>query len=436
MDEVVGIALAGGQGMRARPLTLEGSGYLRSKATLCFAGRALVEWQVLALQDQGVDSFIVVANGRENRYQIRDVLGYGENFGARVRYSRSRTDRHNTGSGEATLSNIEHFDVRGLALVFPTDSLFEFDLGKLVREHRASGAVVSVTTVDRPASNVVDKYGTMVTDGAGWITRFVEKPSAATLREMAPDPSRVPINAGMYLIDCGRLRALARAPEIAAMARDQLDWGNDLLPWLVAGGHPVRRAPITKVGDLGNPRDFLVTLADALAGGYPHLLKRMEPPAADNVWIHESSLRQRDPATGMTLAAKLSAGLVRVGPNVLIGRDVEIGPGVVISNAYIGDGVDLHPRCRLHRVACLDGAVVGPAAQVTDTHIGVMAQVESTMDTSTVLSGFTALGAEVTVRAGARLSGVSVYPGLTVPPAAGIASGTTLTTQADLLAWT
>jgi NDP-sugar pyrophosphorylase family protein len=432
VNDVVGIGLAGGQGVRARPLTLEAPEYLRSKATMCVAGRALIEWQIMTLQDQGITNFYIVANGRENRYQVKDVLGYGEALGGSVQYSRSRMDRHNTGSGEATLSGLEHWNLHGLALVFPTDSLFDFDLAPLVDQHRTSGALVTIATVDRPAEEVAGKYGTIVADAAGWIREFVEKPPLEAIGRLAADPARVPISTGLYLVDCARLRALAAVPDLAALARDQLDWGNDLLPWLVSNGYPVRVQPIAKAGDLGNLRDYLAVLTDVLSGGYPRLLARMEPPYRPHVWIHESSLRRRDPVSGTTLSDKLAAGLVRIGPHAYIGRDVEIGPGVRISDACVGDGVDLHPGCDLRRVACLDGAVVGPAARITDSHIGVMARVESDPGSPTVVDGYSALGHEVTVRAGARLHGVTVYPRLTVPADARIPVGATLTTPTEL----
>ena len=44
MSDIVGIGLAGGQGMRARPLTLKAPGYLRSKAAMSFLGRRLIRW--------------------------------------------------------------------------------------------------------------------------------------------------------------------------------------------------------------------------------------------------------------------------------------------------------------------------------------------------------------------------------------------------------
>ncbi|WP_193318607.1 sugar phosphate nucleotidyltransferase [Nonomuraea phyllanthi] len=419
MPSISAIALAGGRGLRARPLTLEGSGHIRSKAAVPFLGRPLVEWLVAAFRDQGVTSFHVAANGRENRYQVKEALGYGERLGVSVRYSRPRTDRHNTGSGQATLGVIEEHGLRGHALVFPTDSLFELDLAGLVRDHLASGAVVTVGLAHRPAAEVAGTYGTLIADGAGRIERFIEKPSMRTIEALAADPDRVPINAGLYLVDCARLRRLAATDELAALARRGLDWGGDLLPWLVSRGHPVSCSPLDKVGDLGNPRGYLLTMAEALAGGYPSLRLPRGPV------IHPASLARRDEVSGLTLAEKLAAGLVHIGPGAWIGRDVEIGPGVVLRDSYVGDEADLHPWCRLERVACMDGAIIGPGARLSDAYVGVMARVESSPERPAVVSGFTALGHEVRVPEGSRLSGVIAFPGQTAdgtrPAAAGSA---------------
>jgi NDP-sugar pyrophosphorylase family protein len=54
---VAGIALAGGLGLRARPLTLAARGYPRSKATVPVLGRPLIDWQVQMLRRQGIEDF-------------------------------------------------------------------------------------------------------------------------------------------------------------------------------------------------------------------------------------------------------------------------------------------------------------------------------------------------------------------------------------------
>jgi NDP-sugar pyrophosphorylase family protein len=435
MSDVIGIGLAGGLGTRARPLTLEAADYVRSKATMSFLGRPLVDWQIRSLRDQGVSDFYVVARGKENRCQIKGVLGHGEPYGAAVRYSRARLDPENTGSGEATLRNLEHWGLRGLALVFPTDSVFDFDLGELARAHRASGALVTVAAVERHADEVAGKYGAMVTDADGLVRRFAEKPSRYVLDTAFTDLTRIPTNAGLYLFDCDRLRAVAGEPGLRPARETGLDWGKDLLPWLVGNGYPVRAHPIERLGDLGSPTDYLVTMREVLAGEYPQLTKLMDPPYAGNIWIHESTMRHRDGVTGMSLARKLTEGLVKIGPNVRIGRDVEIAPGAVITDSDVGDGVDLHAGAVVRRSVCLDGAVVGPRARIEDAYLGYLTRIDSTAEAPVVVDGFSALGDEVTVRRGVRLTGVAVHPRLVIPAGTQMPAGIQVESATDVLHW-
>ena len=70
---------------------------------------------------------------------------------------------------------------------------------------------------------------------------------------------------------------------------------------------------------------------------------------------------------------------------------------------------------------------------MTDTHVGVMARVESAPAAVTVLNGYSAIGNEATVRAGCRLAGTVVYPRLTVPAATVTPVGTTFVVATDFI---
>lgn len=76
--DVVGVGLAGGQGVRARPLTLKAPGYLRSKAAMAFMGKRLIRWVLEILRAEGIKEYYLVAHGKENRYQVKMLIGYGE----------------------------------------------------------------------------------------------------------------------------------------------------------------------------------------------------------------------------------------------------------------------------------------------------------------------------------------------------------------------
>src|SRR5438094_7317458 len=155
VSEVVGIGLAGGQGVRARPLTLKAPGYLRSKAAMSFLGRRLIRWVIEILTAEGMKEFYVIAHGKENRYQIKVMIGYGEEFGIDVQYSPVKFDALSTGSADSTLRMLEYWDLSRPALVFPTDSIIDFELEPMYRAHLEAGAAVTVAAMTRAPTEVV-----------------------------------------------------------------------------------------------------------------------------------------------------------------------------------------------------------------------------------------------------------------------------------------
>jgi NDP-sugar pyrophosphorylase family protein len=203
VSDVVGIGLAGGQGTRARPLTLKAPGYLRSKAAMAFLGRRMIRWVVMLLSAEGIKEYYIVAHGKENRYQIKVLLRYGEEFGVDVRYSPVKYDAMSTGSADSALRLIQHWQVDRPMLVFPTDSIIDFDLEPMYRQHLETGAAVTIAAMTRAPAEVAEKYGVMLSDPERRILEFVEKPTLADLREhfQAPDQAefdRLPLltNAG------------------------------------------------------------------------------------------------------------------------------------------------------------------------------------------------------------------------------------------------
>lgn len=395
-----------------------------------FLGRPLIEWQIAALRDQGVNDIYLAARGRSNRYQIREAIGYGEQQGVHVHYSPAALDRTNTGSGAATLDGMRHWGLTGLALVFPTDSVFEFDLDELVRMHRRHGALVTVASVLRRPEEVAGKYGVVRAAPSGQCLDFREKPTLSTARTFARD-GEVATNASMYLIDTTMLTDASRHGPLGDLRGRPLDWGRDLLPWLIRNGYPVYHHPIGRLGDLGTPRDYLLTMNAVLRGHWPAITTLSGPATHGESPIHESTLHLRDRASGRTLADRIAHGLVYVGPQVRIGREVQIGDGAVLEDVDIGDGAEIGAGCEVRRSACQEGAVVGAGARVVDSYVGLMAEVRSAPDTPTKVDTFSALGEEVTVHAGARLTGVSVFPAVEVPGHVEL-RGATVTCTGDL----
>ncbi len=441
--EIVGIGLAGGQGVRARPLTLKAPGYLRSKAAMSFLGRRLIRWVIQILSTEGIERYYLIAHGKENRYQIKVMIGYGESFGVDVKYSPVKFDTLSTGSADSTLRMLDYWEIRQHALVFPTDSIIDFDLGPMVQAHLASGALVTIAAMTREPDEVAEKYGVILADETGRVTEFVEKPTLAELREhfRAEDDEafrRLPLmtNAGFYLIDSERLREIAATGEVDALRKERLDFGKDLMPWLVGNGYMVNVHPVRRIGDLGNVHDYLETMVDALNGNFEAVDRLLGPPfdAEGHVWIAPESLAMRDSTSGTTLAEKIEEGQVEIGPGVRIGRFCEIHPGVRIRESNLDDDIEIHRDALIERSQIRDGAIIGAAAVISEAVIGSMTEVRSEPFNQTVVEGCVALGDEVTVYAGVHLSeDISVYPRLKIPTGIRIPPGVEVTGPADVL---
>jgi NDP-sugar pyrophosphorylase family protein len=443
VSDVVGIGLAGGQGLRARPLTLKAPGYLRSKAAMSFLGRRLIRWVIQILSSEGIKDYYVIAHGKENRYQIKVMIGYGEGFGVDVKYSPVKYDALSTGSADSTLRMIEYWDINGPALVFPTDSIIDFDLAPMLQAHQETDAIATIAAMTREPDEVAEKYGVMLADENRRISDFVEKPTLAELREHFHAESdeqfrQLPLmtNAGFYLVDATRLRELASHPDIQRLRERRLDFGKDLLPWLVGHGYRVHAFPVRRIGDLGNVQDYIETMFEVLDGRFESVDRLLGPPydAERHVWIEPETLSQRDATSGKTLAEKISDRSVEIGPAVRIGRFCEIHPGVRISGSNLDDDIEVQRDAVIERSQIRDGAIIGPSARIVEAVIGSMTEVRSEPFHPTTIEGFVALGDEVTVYPGVRLAnGVAIYPRLKLPSDIRIPEGTDVTGPADVL---
>jgi NDP-sugar pyrophosphorylase family protein len=443
VSEVVGIGLAGGQGIRARPLTLKAPGYLRSKAAMSFLGRRLIRWVIEILTSEGIKDYYVIAHGKENRYQIKVMIGYGEGFGVDVKYSPVKYDTLSTGSADSTLRMLDHWDIVGPALVFPTDSIIDFELAPMLEAHRSTGAVATIAAMTRPPDEVAEKYGVILADADRRVSDFVEKPTLADLREhfragTDEEFRRLPLmtNAGFYLVDAARLRELAGHEEIRALRSRRLDWGKDLLPWLVGHGEPVYTFPVRRIGDLGNVQDYVETMVEVLRGRFESVHRLLGPPFDPDryVWIAPESLSMRDSTSGKTLQEKIAEGLVEIGPGVRIGRFCEIHPGVRIRESNLDDDIEVHRDAVIERSQIRDGAIVGAAARLSEAVVGSMTEIRSEPFNPTTIERNVALGDEVTVYPGVYLAGdISVYPRLKLPWGIHIPEGMEVTGPADVL---
>ncbi|MCC6444336.1 MAG: response regulator [Armatimonadetes bacterium] len=441
MSEMVGIGLVAGRGRRSRPITLQAKGYLRSKAAMPFLGRTIIEAVFSILCDQGIDDYLLVVKGRENREQVKSLIGYGEAMRIRVRYSPTDLDAHNTGSAAATLSNLERFDIRGPAFIFPCDSVLDIDLEAMLAFHRQREAVATVAACPSPLLALAGRYGLIDADPEGKIRRFVEKPTVEQAAETLGLPPGADmrhqagmISSGFYLLDSARIREAARHPRLEEMQARRLDFGKDFLPWLVAEGLGVYAYGIPKYGDLGNISAYLETVIDTLHGGFRSLEAALgDPvPGLDRVRIAPETLFAQD-ASGRTLVQRIAEGVVSIPGPARIGRYVRIGDGAILSECEIGDECEIGHFATLRRSCLGDSTRIGPYAVVLDSFTGMMCEVRSQRYKPTVLKNGTALGDEVVVHEGVFMSGNTVNPRIEITAKTEVFPGQEVVSKYDAL---
>ncbi len=167
------VVMAGGRGVRLRPLTEE-----RPKPLLPVGGRPIIELIIERLVGCGFDDILVTTAYRSQ--MIEDHLQDGGHLGAAIRYLRE-AEPLGTAGGLALLPE----DVTGDLLVVNGDILTTLDYAGMLESHAASGADLTVAV--REVVHRVD-YG-VIQSREEWITRIEEKPRTTML-----------VNAGIYIV--------------------------------------------------------------------------------------------------------------------------------------------------------------------------------------------------------------------------------------------
>ena len=155
------LILCGGQGTRSYPDTLD-----VPKPLLPVGGRPIVE-HVMAVYERGGCRRFVLAAGYKaelfhHRYQPGCTAG-----GARVDVVDTGVD---TATGRRVVLAAPECQGERFFLTYG-DGVADIDLSALLGFHLRSGALVTVTTVPLPSP-----YGTLVSDPAGRVSEFREKP--------------------------------------------------------------------------------------------------------------------------------------------------------------------------------------------------------------------------------------------------------------------
>ncbi|PYN11539.1 MAG: nucleotidyl transferase, partial [Candidatus Rokuibacteriota bacterium] len=313
------VVMAGGEGSRLRPLTIN-----RPKPMVSIVNKPCLGHIFDLLQRHGINDAFVTLQYLAS--QIQDSFGDGGAIGMRLKYS---VEESPLGTGGSVRQIGDALD--DTFIVISGDALTDIDLTKVIAFHRERKAAVTLTLYH--VANPLE-YGVVITGEDGRISKFLEKPSWG---EVFSDT----INTGIYVIEP---RVLERYKPGEAF-----DFSKDLFPALLAEGEP---------------------LYGYIASGYWTDVGSISEYARANADLLQGRLTAAPLGRELLPGVFTSGDVEIVGPTVL--RDyvtVDVGAvvdrSIVWRNSYIGERAELHGtivgrQCALKsRVSLEEGSVIG-----------------------------------------------------------------------------
>jgi glucose-1-phosphate adenylyltransferase len=232
---VFGIVLAGGEGKRLMPLTVD-----RAKPAVPFGGNyRLIDFALSNLVNGGMRRIVVLTQYKSHSldrhiaqtWHLSPLLG---NYVTPVPAQMRRGPYWFSGSADAIFQNLNLLnDERpDYVAVFGADNIYRMDPGQMVDQHVETGAAVTVAALRAPLAQA-DQFGVIEAGPDGHtITAFREKPKDAVGLPDAPD--QVFASMGNYLFTT---EALVEAVTSDAEAQESShDMGGNIVPMLVGSG--------------------------------------------------------------------------------------------------------------------------------------------------------------------------------------------------------
>ncbi len=361
---VLTVILAGGAGSR-----LDGLTERRAKPVIPFGGSyRLIDFSLSNCAHSGLTDVWIVEQYQP--YRLNTHLANGRPWdldrlhgGLQILppfEARNSGDGFAEGNADALWRNrtfLRDFDP-DLLLVLSADHVYRLDYRDVIESHlsRANAAVTMVTT--RVPKSEASRFGNVVTDARGRVTRFAYKPERP---ESDLGTAEIFVYDARALLES--LEHLAEEPVDDEDEPGLKDFGHELLPHLVAEGQAYEYRHEEYWRDVGTIESYFAGHQDLLAPDPPFILD-------DPDWPIRTFASPRAPAR-IAASARVEDSLVSPGCQVA-GRVVRsvLGPGVVVErgatirDAVVMEGVMLRADAVVDRAILDEGVIIGEKAKI------------------------------------------------------------------------
>jgi glucose-1-phosphate adenylyltransferase len=370
MPKVLAIVLAGGEGKRLMPLTLD-----RAKPAVPFGGSyRLIDFALSNIVNAGYLKVCVLTQYKSHSldrhisvtWRMSTLLG---NYVTPVPAQQRRGPQWYLGSADAIYQsmNLIQDERPDIIVVFGADHVYRMDASQMVQAHIDSGAGVTVAGIRVPRKDAW-QFGVIKTaaDGVG-IEEFLEKPADPPGLPDAPEETFASM--GNYVFSADVLvDALERD---AANPASRKDMGGDIIPMLVAEkqasvydfrenvvpGASKRDADYWRdVGTIDSYHEAHLDLVSAepvfnlYNTDWPIFTSHPQLPGAkfvDDATARDSIVCNGSIVSGATVEQSV------------IGNDTYVQTGAVVENSVLFDGVSIG-KGAIVRNAILDKFVIVP----------------------------------------------------------------------------
>lgn len=365
---VLGIVLAGGEGKRLSPLTLD-----RAKPAVPFAGLyRLIDFALSNLVNAGVLRIAVLTQYKSHSldrhitttWRMSSLLG---NYVTPVPAQQRLGPQWYSGSANAIHQslNLIHDEKPDLVIVFGADHVYRMDPRQIIAQHLDSGAGATVAGIRVPRHEA-GAFGVIKTAADGrQVEAFLEKPSDPPGLPDSPDESFVSM--GNYVFSTEALIDALHAD--AADEFSKHDMGGDIMPMMVEQGlaqvydFQSNQVPGARAGNNGYWRDVgtldsyydahmdlcaVVPAFDLYNSAWPILTHI--PPHPPAKFVHEDGER-----VGRAVNSVISNGVII--------------SGALVRESVLSPGVRVEEHATVERSVIMDSTIVGANALVRNAII-------------------------------------------------------------------
>ena len=366
LRNVLTVILAGGRGTRLEPLTRD-----RAKPAVPFGGMyRIIDFTLSNCINSGLRKILVLTQFKSRSLDRHIRLGW--NFLSpemgewiEVLPPQQRIDENwYKGTADALYQNIysiEKDDPEEM-LILGGDHIYKMDYAEMLKFHHTSKADLTIGCIPIPLSES-RQFGIMEVDENSRVIGFKEKPAVC---EPMPGESHLALGSmGIYVFNARVL--FEQLCEDAARSESGHDFGKDVIPAMLAGGHRVfahrfldqNRKAMPYWRDVGTIDAYFQANMD-LVGMDPELnlydevwpIRTLQPQSPPPKFVHASAGAPGHARRGEALDSLVSPGCIISGGHVLrsvLSPKVRVNSYAIVEDSILLENVDVGRYCRIRR---------------------------------------------------------------------------------------